>query len=205
MRARDNPFRTSSVLAVRYRLLSGSWAGLMDRLDDQDYRAEIEGPGGSGKTTLLEDLAARLAREGFTIHWVRLTADDPRLPATLLSTRFGPREILLIDGADLLRGRDWRRLRRGTREAGGLVVTTHRSGMLPTLVHCETTPGLLWEILRELLDQEADGMHQRARELFHRHNGNLRGVLRELYDQYAAGTPEIQKRDFPGAREICGM
>ena len=77
MRARDNPFRTDRVLAVRYRLDQGTFDGLLDRLDALGRRAAIVGPKGSGKTTLLEDLAPRLRDRGFTVRELRLNEENP--------------------------------------------------------------------------------------------------------------------------------
>ena len=67
-----------------------------------------------------------------------------------------------------------------TRRAGGLVITSHRPGLLPTLFECETSPELLAGIVGELAGSEVE-----AGELWARHRGNVRDALRELYDQWA--------------------
>jgi len=97
----------------------------------------------------------------------------------------GPSDCLLLDGAELLSRLAWLRLRQRTRAAGGLVITSHTQGLLPTLIACETTPGLLDGIVRDLLGSEADGLRPTPEELFDRHRGNLRDALRQLYDIYA--------------------
>ena len=97
----------------------------------------------------------------------------------------GPNDCLLLDGAELLSRLAWLHLRRQTRTAGGLVITAHAPGLLPTLIACETTPGLLGGIVRDLLGSEADGLRPTPEELFVRHRGNLRDALRQLYDVYA--------------------
>src|SRR5215813_8481039 len=74
MRARDNPFRTDHVLTIRYRMIDGSFAGVMERLADLGYRGAIIGPKGAGKTTLLEDLEPALTALDFKI--IRLRLDD---------------------------------------------------------------------------------------------------------------------------------
>jgi hypothetical protein len=71
-------------------------------------------------------------------------------------------------------------LRLRTRRAGGLVITSHRPGLLATLFECETTPELLAGIVRELAGDGVD-----AGELHARHAGNVRNALRELYDRWA--------------------
>jgi hypothetical protein len=186
VRARDNPFAVQRVLEIRYRLSGKSWDALMERLVLLRFRAELVGPHGSGKTTLLEDLGARLERRGFRLRTVALHTGDRRLSAAQRRVLFhdlSPSEILLLDGAEQLGRFAWREVRRRTRAAGGLVITSHRPGLLPTLHECRTTPELLEELLGELLE-EAPGLL--ADDLFVRHDGNLRDALREMYDVYAS-------------------
>jgi hypothetical protein len=73
-----------------------------------------------------------------------------------------------------------------TKPAGGLLITAHREGMLPTLVKCSTNIGLLNEIVNEILGDNSHALHETTQVLFDNHDGNLRDVLRELYDIYAA-------------------
>ncbi|HYN20696.1 MAG TPA: hypothetical protein VE078_07040, partial [Thermoanaerobaculia bacterium] len=92
-----------------------------------------------------------------------------------------PDDFVLLDGADLLGPLSWLRVRWCCRRAGGLVITSHRPGLLPTLLECETTPELLAEIVNELA-----GESTQVEELFARHRGNLRTALRDMYDGYAS-------------------
>jgi DNA polymerase III delta prime subunit len=82
-----------------------------------------------------------------------------------------------VDGAEQLTRLQWFRLRL---RRGGLVVTTHRRGMLPELHECRTSPALLREIASslgvELTEDECSALHRR-------HAGNIRESLRELYDR----------------------
>jgi hypothetical protein len=191
MRARDNPFRTECVLRVRYRLASGTWDGLLDRLDALGRRAAIVGPQGSGKTTLLEDLAPRLRARGFEARDVRLDTEMPRFEPGFLDRFFaslGPRDVILFDGAEQLGWFAWSRFERRSRAAAGLVVTGHRPGLLPTLIDTSTTPELLDDLVEEILGERSPEVRSRTPALFEKHGGNLREALRELYDHFAATT-----------------
>lgn len=188
MRARDNPFATERVLRERYRLDASGWALLQARLRSLRHRGAIIGPHGSGKTTLLEDLAVRLNANGWRVAHVQLTSEFPG-PGPELSARelrkLGPRDVLLLDGAEQLSRWHWLRVRLLTRRIGGLIITTHEAGRLPTLWRCSTTPELLRDLSGSLGVPLAEGD---AVELFSRHSGNLRNALRELYDRHSEHT-----------------
>jgi hypothetical protein len=91
----------------------------------------------------------------------------------------------LLDGAEQLSWPRKRTLLRTTRHGGGLIVTTHRAGLLPTLYQCRTSPQLLGGLLEELEPQYATSEAELG-ALFRRHHGNVRNALRELYDQTAS-------------------
>lgn len=186
LRARDNPFATDRVLRERYRLDASGWALLSARLRALRHRGAIVGPHGAGKTTLLEDLAARLAGQGWRVTSVWLTVESSRLGMSVSPRRLAalePRDLLLIDGAEQLSWLQWWLVRCRARGAGGIIITTHTPGRLPTLWRCCTTP----ELLRDLSDSLGVPLAERdAAELFSRHAGNLRNALRELYDRHAA-------------------
>jgi hypothetical protein len=204
VKARDNPFGASRVLAaIRYvdpagdsderdgrddREGRGGAVALLPRLRALGYRAAIVGPHGSGKTTLLEDLEHVLERRGFRITHVRLDTDNRRLPPDwpLSARRLDAADIVCLDGAEQLGAMAWMWFRWRARRACGLIVTTHRSGRLPTLVTCVTDAVLLDRIMRRLAPSGLETAPPAA-ELFTRHRGNLRDALRELYDVYAAG------------------
>lgn len=189
MRARENPFRTDRVLTVRYRLAAGSFDALLDRLEAMDRRAAIVGPRGSGKTTLLEDLAPRIRARGFDVRELRLDAEHPRFERTSLEEFFaslGARDVVLLDGAEQMGWFDWFRFERRSRAAAGLVVTSHRPGLLPTLIETSTSPELLDGLVDEILGERSPEVRPLTPRLFEKHRGNLREALRELYDHYAA-------------------
>ena len=186
MRARDNPFATDRVLRVRYRPQGWTWEQLLARLAAMHYRGAIVGAEGRGKTTLLDDLGERLAARGVGVRHLRLTRERPTFDRALLRdflADLSARDVILFDGAEQLGRLAWWRVARRTRRAGGLVITSHRPGLLPTLVECETSVPLLRGIVADLLLGEAG---PGAEELFARHGGNVRDALRELYDRYAA-------------------
>jgi hypothetical protein len=185
LRARDNPFATDRVLRERYRLDASGWALLFARLRALRHCGAIVGPHGSGKTTLLEDLAVRLEANGWRIKQVQLTVEFPALGHSISSRELAalePRDLLLLDGAEQLSWLQWRWLRLRSRGAGGVIITTHEAGRLPTLWRCSTTPGLLRDLSGSLGVPLAE---PEAIALYTRHAGNLRNALRELYDRHA--------------------
>jgi hypothetical protein len=191
VRARDNPFAAQRILGIRYRLSGVTWDELLARLDALHCRAALVGPHGRGKTTLLEDLGTRLAGRGFRVRTVTLHEGDRQLDEDQRRTLFhglAPSDVFLLDGAEQLDRLSWFEVRMRTQDAGGLVITSHRPGLLPTLHECRTSPGLLAEIVAELTGAEMETEEQLT-PLFIRHVGNVRDALRELYDAYADGGP----------------
>jgi hypothetical protein len=189
VRARDNPFRTERVLAVRYRLLHDSWAGLLARFDAVGRRAAIVGPQGSGKTTLLEDLAPKFRERGYVVRDLRLDLQTPRFDEEFLAGFFAtltPSTMILFDGSEQLGRWAWASFERRSRIAGGLLVTQHRPGRLPTLLRTATSPELLESLVGEILGPRAEEVRALTHRLFEKHAGNLREALREMYDYCAA-------------------
>jgi GTPase SAR1 family protein len=188
MKARDNPFAVERIQAIRYRPINTTFDRLLTRLHELNYRAAITGPEGSGKTTLLEDLQQVLEQKGFKTRLVFVN-DTSRLDSPgcrRLLSELTRDQIVLLDGADLIRRSDWSLLKRHTiTHAYGLIITSHKRGLLPTLIECSTTPALLKEIVAELLRHSRTIPTEFIDTLYERHKGNLRTCLRELYDLYA--------------------
>ena len=196
MKARHNPFRAERVLQVRFRLdaiePNLSWEALTTRLEALDWRGALVGPEGSGKTTLLEDLEAPLTARGLRVRHLRLSREAPSFAPGFLAQFYDslmPNDCVLFDGAEQMSRLAWRRFERESRRAAGLVVTTHRAGLLPALAQCQTSPQLLRAILVQLLGDDAAQWDDEIETLWARHDGNLRLALRELYDVYA-GMPD---------------
>ena len=188
MRARDNPFAMDRVHAIRYRPQGTTFNGLLAHLRELDYRAAIIGPDGSGKTTLLEDLERALAEQGIKTRMVFVNDTFPLSDPTCrrLLSELTRDELVLLDGADLVPRSGWSLLKRHTiTHAYGLVITSHRPGLLPTLIECTTSPSLLHDIARELQPPDRPIPTRSLESLFHRHQGNIRACLRELYDLHA--------------------
>ena len=183
-RARDNPFAVERVLRLRYRFRNDDWSALLDRLQSLNYRAAIIGRKGSGKTTLLEELAEHLEARGLRIHRLFLNDQSRAYPATFLRfvrDSLGERDVILFDGSEQLSLSAWWRFRWETRRAGGLVITKHRAGRLPTLIECQTTRQLFHELVGSLHDSKTL-VPDTLDRLFEKHHGNLRDAIRELYD-----------------------
>jgi hypothetical protein len=188
MKARDNPFAAERIQAVRYRPLQGTFDALLARIREMNYRAAIIGPDGSGKTTLLEDLRRAFIEQGLKARMVFVNDTCPLdAPACRrLLAELTREEIVLLDGADLIPRFCWSLTKRHTiRHAFGLVITSHRAGLLPTLLECSTTPALLDEITHELLPPGHSIPPDQLASLYECHQGNLRSCLRELYDLYS--------------------
>ena len=146
IRARDNPFATDRVLAVRYQPIGWTWDELMARLSRLRYRCAIVGPEGFGKTTLLEDLEPLLVARGFAVRWLRFNREQRTIPVNFAAS-ISSGDIVLFDGCEQIGALAWRRFLFRTRRAGGVIVTTHTPGRLPTLVECATSPELLGGII----------------------------------------------------------
>ena len=182
-RPTDNPFASRKIDGLEFRFSGTDWDGVLGHLVIEGGRGAIIGPHGSGKTTLLEQLAGRLADEPV---WIRLNAESSRPLMTAfenLPHEIGSDNTVLIDGAEQLGPWSWWRLHRRVRNAGTVVITSHKPGRLPTLYQCATDPTLLAELVNELAPDAIDTVD--LDELFQRHNGNIRLCFRELYDLWA--------------------
>ena len=192
MKARDNPLRIERILQVRFRLeaieAGLTLAELVERWENKGRRGAIIGPHGHGKTTLLEDLGEVFAARGETILNLRLSREKRRFTydewRQIQSA--APQTIILFDGAEQLNRLDWARFKKRSQRAKGIVITSHRAGLLPTLLECQTSPQLLRALLQQILGNDALAWDVECEVLWERHKGDLRLALREIYDIYAA-------------------
>jgi hypothetical protein len=160
----------------------------MERAEAMGWRGAIVGGQGRGKTTLLEDLAERISAGrwgGWEVRWVRLSAEKRGLSWGEwcgLAVGVDRRTIVFVDGAEQLWPACWLLVKWLSRRAGGLVITSHGEGLLPTIVRCETSADALAGVVGEL---GIDLAGPEVQTVFSRHEGNVREALRELYDRWA--------------------
>jgi len=189
MKARDNPFSSTRMHRLSYRDPDLPMAAIMARLKTAQFRGAIVGCEGSGKTTLLTEIGDQMAQSGFTTITFHLDSRMQKIPGGQLRAQcrpLSPHHAILLDGAEQMPWAHWHHFRFRVRKAGALVITSHRSGLLPDLVRTRTTPELLAELITELLG-EAHGLPSPSIDrLFHHHGGNIRAALRQLYDIWAA-------------------
>lgn len=182
MKARENPFRSERIEALRFRPQGTSLKELLDRAMGL-RAAAIVGPEGSGKTTLLEAFALPLGESGFEVHLVRV---GPRADAAEWKgpPGSGGKTALLLDGLESAGSRARPLLREMGSRWDLLVISAHRPGLLPTLVELGTSPELLADLVRDLVGEEgAAALLPDLPRLFGECRGNIRGCFRELYDR----------------------
>jgi hypothetical protein len=178
MRARDNPFRSERLDRLAFRYPPGlDRPSLLRRLAELGHRAAIVGPEGSGKTTLSRDLEQALGGD-YRIWRVTRHRGERRLARAL--PRLGSADYVILDGADQLGWAEFQRLRRRARRAGGLLVLSHRPGLLPTLIVTTTSQALLDTLAAELAPGDIG-----EPSALEQHRGNIREALRARYDRCA--------------------
>lgn len=190
MPARHNPFAAARLHALGFLLPEPDWHNLRQTLDRLNRTAAIVGPCGSGKTTLLNELERRFAQTGIPSRKIFISRDvrPPWREIRSAAAALPAAGVLLVDGMDhLARPRQWQLKRLARRREIGLLITSHREGILPTLYRCRPDPDLLVKVVTRLLDPRAPVETEHLKRLFAARNGNLRECLRQLYDDCAAG------------------
>lgn len=153
-------------------------------LERRGYRGALVGPHGTGKTTLLREVGDRLIEAGLAPMPLFMNSDDRgTLPRHWKSAirMAGHGDALLLDGYDLLPR--WARLwvMHASRGASAVVVTSHRRCVWKTVAKTSSSPAVLERLVAQLTGEDAaDSVGLDA--LWHKHHGNLRDALRELYD-----------------------
>ena len=180
--AASNPFRTARLEALRFRLDEAGWQRLLERGDRLRWRCSLVGPQGTGKTTLLGELEQRLAQRFRSVRRIRAAVHAPpdRRQVALALADVTSDDLVTVDGAEPFGRWRWWRLRR--RVPGALLITSHRSGLLPILHEHHVDAVLLADLMIEL---SGDGPLDEARALLERHDGNLRDCLLACYDHWA--------------------
>lgn len=200
-KARDNPFITAKLDALPYCLQGETWAGLVEKFREFNFCASVIGPKGSGKTAFLFTFQEILKQQQYAVRYLKFsTGQDLSYPEIQqYVARVSAEEIVLLDGGEVF---SWSRqvmfyllLVR----VRGILLTSHFPCVLPRLYRCQTTPGLLVFLLRELLGRDFGGNHLAgvaadldredalellAAEYFARSQGNLRQAMLDLYDRW---------------------
>jgi energy-coupling factor transporter ATP-binding protein EcfA2 len=210
----SNPFATRFTLPGRIEWVETPDARLeevADRIVRHQFRGAIVGPHGSGKSTLLEHLAPLLGtvilrrdaqgkavplvrgvvERGRELVWLQLRKTEPeslRIPWSVLNSS----TLLILDGFEQLTAA--RRLYATVRTrliGSGLLVTSHRRTLLPTICYRHITAETAQRIVERLVETRED-LSERIRgvatqvdfeQQLRENGGNMREVLMGLYDQ----------------------
>lgn len=184
MLAKDNPLNTNRIESLSYRFYDDSFSSMLKRLGDLNHRAALVGPEGSGKTTLLLELKEHLEDSGIKAHLYGLKKDRKKIPWQFWFKDFEPNSIILLDGAEQLSLLEFNLLKLKTQGLKGIVITSHRSGLLPTLLECTTSIELFEELLEKLVPVDKPS-RKSIEAAFKKHSGNIRMAFLELYDEFA--------------------
>ena len=204
MKAGENPFRTSRVHGLPFLWPEGEgWDTLTGRWEAAGFRGALTGPHGNGKSTLLGAWVLRLREGGWEPRVWRLTEEFPCLPADFArQCRDWPvKGVAVLDGAEQMGLWDRWRWRWHTRGAAGMILTNHKTDMVPTVLRVGTTPAQLLVLLEMLLEGTGVALPpKKPEDLLHMHGGDVREVFRWLYDAVACG--ELSSRaTSPDTRE----
>lgn len=188
--ARLNPFRVEVTDQLEYVFEQGSWNEHWRRLSAMQFRGAVVGPEGSGKTTLLASLSKRLTQDGWSVLSCRYVPEVQDCLSTLNCTLDAEslRLIIVVDSAEQLSRRIWKRLLKTSGQIGGLIVAVHKPCEIPTWTATSsswpTVARLLLQLEPSLIGPELTEIAQR---LHAEYEGNVRRVFRELYDHVARG------------------
>jgi energy-coupling factor transporter ATP-binding protein EcfA2 len=187
MLARLNPFNTSKIRLIPYQWREATPSQLLFSLEQNRFRGSILGPHGSGKSTLLQTLRSLLEKKGFKTVQIFLNRDSSIHTLELFRhVIFAHRtsSVLFIDGADLLSWPQWMMVRWFAFSLSGVIVTSHEQPLLPVIWRCRPERGLAQDIVRFLSGTTVPEVA--IQQLFLKHSGNMREILRELYDEYSS-------------------
>ena len=167
----DATGRAIDVTAVVESLPGGVWA--------------IEAPHGHGKTTLLLAVLEAAAARGRGTAFIQVRSWRDAWPALTAVASMRQSGVVGVDG--------WEQLPPGAAaiirlaawwQTGCVLATTHRPLGLRVLARCRTTPALLTAIIDRLPGHEGHIAPADVSDAFHRHKGNVREALYDLYDRF---------------------
>lgn len=184
---------------------------VLSKLARHNFRGAVVGSHGAGKSTLLEHLAPQIGSVIFrrdaegnqiertrerasgqrSIVWLQLRKSQPntmRIPWSMLVAN----DILILDGYEQLSRvkRAWVIFRTRVRKVG-LLVTSHRASLLPTLFQLHITTELARKIVEQLVVEpspfDVEFRNSIRHEIGHQlqfNGGNMRELLMSLYDRF---------------------
>ncbi len=191
----SNPFSTRNVRPGSLPFLFGAGedaTALVARLQANGGWGEIIGPHGSGKSTLLFALLPALQAVGWQPLLLTLHDGERSLRAHRNALRQATSQTLvIIDGCEQLsRWHRWCCFRFCRRQKLGLLITAHRSLGLPALIRTSVDPNKARLIIESLAPDLQLSDQKELERLLHRHAGNMREVLFDLYDMH-----ELRRRN----------
>jgi len=186
MKAHENPFRAVQIEKLPFRFENRNFEELLVQLASFNDRGAIVGVQGSGKTTLLELLHCHYIDLGRTTSFFNFEQTDRSSLIALIQKMLSLPEktVLFVDGADSLSAIRWNFICGIMRiKQFGCIITSHRTGMLPTLIECNTSVHLFRELLGKLIPDHPILTNDPFLEsLYSQHEGNIRLCFRDLYD-----------------------
>ena len=179
----SNPFSTKFTRpgTITYQCVPGeNISRYADCFLSNGRRGQVVGPHGTGKSTFVISLQKELIRRGLDVVIITLHSSNKSELKRLGSLRRN--SILILDGFEQLSfWRRWRIVKSTLWRGIGLLTTSHVSFGLPTLL--ETRADL--ETARILVENlTGSAPPDNLEELLTKHNGNLREVFFDLYDDY---------------------
>lgn len=186
MKAEKNPFRSSAIAKVRFRIADSDRHDLVSRLQHHGWQGSIVGPAGSGKSTLLEDLEPVVRAAGREVVWMRLnlkSSTAERHAVVQQIRHLTADQCCFLDGGEVLGHLSWWQLSRCSKHGqGGLFATLHRPHFLPITLNTNTDEAtcitLAQQLAGNLWNEE---LEQVARTVFAEQHGNAREVFRACY------------------------
>jgi hypothetical protein len=184
MKARNNPFSTGRTTNLPYIFSDGNCIeDLCRKFGELNYRGAIVGPKGCGKSTLMREMRDVLSQENI-IHYVYVNDSEPlaRNEQKRIEAALCPGSIVLLDGADMLGYRQWKCFKREVCKcAKGMLIISHKSGLLPTLIECSGDLTVFKRFAAELLPYHQFD-ESFLNSVYDKCKGNIRACFRILYD-----------------------
>jgi energy-coupling factor transporter ATP-binding protein EcfA2 len=168
---------------------------LVGKLAQCGWRGAIVGPHGSGKSTLLETLKPAIAAAGREIAAISLRDRQRRLPREVVESlnqrkHLGP-IVIIVDGYEQLGWIErWRLTSLCHLKCAGLLVTSHTSTRLPTLIELTPNAALVSLLVARLCAEVSTPITVKDIDLkdldasLACHGSNVREIFFDLYDRH---------------------